>query len=366
MRLSAVWLSFVLIAAPVLAAGDASQHHVYVCPMDEHPQEFDHPGSCPICGMELVEKEARLRVAILIFDGAEIIDYAAPWEVFGQVGAKIFTVAPGTEVIHSVFGLAVKPDSDLEHAPPADVLLVPGGSIGKLRDDPRAMAWLRERAASSRYVLSVCNGAFLLAKAGLLEGLSATTTATLLDDLASASPTTKVLRNRRFVDNGKIVTSGGLSAGVDGALHVVERVYGRPRAEEIARDIEYRWDPESKWSRAMLADVMLPDIRLPDGVSWQKLASHGDTMRWEVQGRLEAQMTAEEFLDLSAKQIAAKGWALRGAKKGKRVFVKKYRDGRAWRTTLTSAASDEPSALLETMRIERVSPMPATARSAIH
>jgi putative intracellular protease/amidase len=366
MRLSAVWLSFALVAAPVPAAEEASQRHVYVCPMDEHPQEFDHPGNCPICGMELVEKEGRLRVAVLIFEGAEIIDYAGPWEVFGQAGAKIFTVAPGTEVIHSVFGLAVKPDSDLEHAPAAEVLLVPGGSIEKLRDDPKAMAWLRERAASSRYVLSVCNGAFLLAKAGLLDGLSATTTATLLDELALASPTTKVVRDRRFVDNGKIVTSGGLSAGVDGALHVVERIYGRARAEEIARDIEYRWEPESKWARGMLADVMLPDVRLPDGVSWQKLTSRGDTTRWELQGRLKAQMTAEEFLDLSARQIVTKGWALRAVGKGKRVFVKKDRDGRSWRTTLTSAASRDPSTFLETMRIERISPATAAARSVVH
>ncbi|HET7786546.1 MAG TPA: DJ-1/PfpI family protein [Myxococcales bacterium] len=365
MRRSAVWLSFVLIAAPVLAAGHPSQHHVYVCPMDEHPQEFDHPGNCPICGMELVEKEGRLRVAILIFDGAEIIDYAGPWEVFGQTGAKIFTVAPGTGIVHSVFGQAVKPDYDLEHAPAADVLLVPGGSIGKLRDDPGAMTWLRERAASSRYVLSVCNGAFLLARAGLLDGLSATTTATLLDDLASAAPTTRVVRDRRFVDNGRIVTSGGLSAGVDGALHLVERIYGRSRAEEIARDIEYRWDPESKWARGMLADVMLPDVRLPEGVSWQKLASHGDTRRWEVQGRLRAQLTVEELLDLSARQIAAKGWSLRHAKKGKRVFVKRDRDGRSWRTTLT-ADIDDPASLLETMRIERISPAQAAARTTVH
>ncbi|HEY6912127.1 MAG TPA: DJ-1/PfpI family protein [Myxococcales bacterium] len=355
MRLPAVWLSFVLLAGPVLAAdADGPARHVYVCPMDEHPQEFDHPGSCPICGMELVEKEKRLRVAVLVFPGAELIDYAGPWEVFGQTGAKIFTVAPDAGVIRSVFGLAVKPDYDLQHAPPADVLLVPGGSIAPLREDDRVMSWLRERAASSRFVLSVCNGAFLLAKAGLLDGLSATTTATLLDELAAASPTTRVIRDRRFVDNGRIITSGGLSAGVDGALHVVERIYGRARAEEIARDIEYRWDPESKWARGMLADVMLPDVRLPDGVSWRKLVNRGDTRSWEVQGRLKAQMAPEELLEMSARQISAKGWAPRGAAKGKRIFVKTDGGGRAWRTTLTLADTGDSSGFLETMRIERI------------
>jgi putative intracellular protease/amidase len=356
MRLSAVWLSFVLLAGPVWASDpDGPAPHVFVCPMDEHPQEFDHAGNCPICGMELVEKEKQLRVAVLLFAGAEIIDYAGPWEVFGHAGAKLFTVAPTTEVIRSVFGLAVKPDYDLEHAPPSDVVLVPGGSIARVRDDKRAIAWLRERARSSRFVLSVCNGAFLLARAGLLDGLSATTTATLLDDLASAAPDTKVIRDRRFVDNGRIITSGGLSAGVDGALHLVDRIYGRARAEEIARDIEYRWDPESKWARGMLADAMLPDVRLPDGVSWRKLVNRGDTRSWEVQGRVKAQMAPEELLELSAKQISAKGWAQRAAAKGKRTFVKTDADGRTWQTTLTLADTGDASGFLETMRIQRTS-----------
>jgi putative intracellular protease/amidase len=354
MRFLALATAFALWAGP-LDAAPQSRDHVWVCPMDEHPQEFDHPGKCPLCGMELVEKEQRLKVAVLIFDGAEIIDYAAPWEVLGQTGAKVFTVAAKAEPIHSVFGLAVKPDYDFAHAPPADVLLVPGGGISPVVDDPPAMAWVKERAAAARYVLSVCNGAFILAKAGLLDGLAATTTASLLDQLAAASPRTRVLRDQRFVDNGKIITSGGLSAGIDGALHLVERVYGREKAEEIARGIEYHWQPESTWARGMLADSFLPDVRLPEGAIWQKLVNRGDTSKWEMRGRLRVSMPAEEFLDYSAKQIVALGWTLRESSAGRRTFVKADRAGQAWRTRLSSAPDAEPSTFVETMTIEKIS-----------
>ena len=352
MRLMSVWLSLVLLAGPLRAASDGPGH-AWVCPMEEHAGEFDHPGTCPLCGMALVEKEKRLRVAVLVFDGAEIIDYAAPYEVLGQTGAKLFTVSPRTDVIHSVFGLSVKPDFDLEHAPASDVLLVPGGGIESVRSDPKAIEWIRQRSASSRYVLSVCNGAFILARAGLLDGLSATTTATLLDELASVAPKTRVVRDQRFVDNGKIITAGGLSAGLDGALHLVERVYGRVRAEEIARGIEYHWQPESRWTRGTLADAMLPDVRLPEGASWEKLLNHGDTDRWEVKGRLRSSISAEDFLDASAKQIAEKGWSLREKAKGLRTFVKKDSSGQGWRATFSSSPGDQPTSFIETMTIER-------------
>jgi putative intracellular protease/amidase len=340
-------------AAWAASSAPAAKAKAWVCPMAEHPKEFAEAGSCPICGMGLVEKENRLRVAVLLFDGAEIIDYAAPFEVFGQAGAKVFTVAREAAV-HSVFGLAVKPDYDLEHAPPADVLLIPGGGIDAAINDPRVMDFIRARAVSSRYVLSVCNGAFFLAKAGLLDGLAATTTASNLDRLREAAPRTRVVRDRRFVDNGKVITSGGLSAGIDGALHVVEREYGRVRAEEVARDIEYRWEPDSTWARGNLADSMLPDVRLPDGASWQKLVNRGDTDRWEVRGRLTVDMPADDFLDLSARQIIARGWKLKKSARGRRSFYKKDADGRSWLATLSSAPDDEPATFVETMTIEKV------------
>jgi putative intracellular protease/amidase len=345
-----------LALAALLAVSSVSGKPVYVCPMEEHPQEFDQPGKCPICGMDLVEKKTRLQVAVLLFDGAEIIDYAGPYEVLGDTGAKVFTVAPRSEPIRSVYGLVVKPDFDLEHAPPADVLIVPGGGIDKVIGDPKAIEWVRQRAASSKFVLSVCNGAFILAQAGLLDGLSATTTASNLDKLGEVWPKIHVVRDERFTDNGKIITSGGLSAGIDGALHLVERIYGRQRAEDVARDIEYHWQPDSKWARGALADAMLPDVRLPDGASWKKLLSTGDTDRWEVRGELKVPMKSEDFLDLSARQITAHGWKLQRSRENERTFVKTDRTGRTWRASFVASTAEDPSAFLETMTIERVRP----------
>ena len=104
--------------------------------------------------------------------------------------------------------------------------------------------WLNEKAKEAEIVLSVCNGAYILAKAGLLNGLKATTTRALVDGLENAAPNITVVRDTRFVDNGKVITSGGLSAGMDAALHVVSRIHGEERAKRIAYGIEYEWRPQ--------------------------------------------------------------------------------------------------------------------------
>ncbi len=263
-------LALLLFAsATAVFAGASNSGKVWVCPMPEHAQEFEKPGTCPICGMELVEKEGRFRVAVLIFDNAEDIDFTAPIEVLGQAGALVFTVGPSPDSVTTVFGLHVRPDYDLEHAPEADLIFVPGGGVNKMLKDDRVLSWIRERANGARYVMSVCNGAFILGKAGLLDNMRATTTASLIDALAVAAPKTRVVRER-VVDNGKMITTAGLSAGIDGALHVIEREYGRTRAEDVARGIEYRWEPDSHWTRASLADIHLPDITLPGGLEMEE------------------------------------------------------------------------------------------------
>jgi len=184
MRLVSRLLIAVLIVLIATAAVAADAKKVWVCPMAEHPQEFDKPGSCPLCGMPLVEKIGRFRVAVLIFNYAEDIDFTAPIEVLGHTGAQIFTVGATTDPINTVFGLHVRPDYDLEHTPPADLILVPGGGVNDTANNDAVIAWLRQRAPSARYVMSVCNGAFILAKTGLLDGLTATTTASRIDQLA--------------------------------------------------------------------------------------------------------------------------------------------------------------------------------------
>ena len=106
---------------------------------------------------------------------------------------------------------------------------------------PERIQWIQEKSKDADYVLSVCNGAFILAKTGLLDGLSATTTRYLIDGLEAIAPNTKMVRNVRYVDNGKIITSGGLSAGIDAALHLVSKIQGKERAQSIAYGLEYEW-----------------------------------------------------------------------------------------------------------------------------
>ena len=338
-----------LLLLPVIALAAGT---VWVCPMPQHPQQFDKPGTCPVCGMQLVEKNKQLQVAVLVFDYVEDIDFAAPYEVFGESGARLFTVSTSTAPIHTVFGMRLTPEFDLQHAPAADVVLVPGGGVGDTAKNEKVLQWLRDRAQTSKYVLSVCNGAFILANAGLLDGLSATTTASRIEQLATNFPKVHVVRER-FVDNGKIITSGGLSAGIDGAFHLLEREYGRARAEDVARHMEYRWQPESKWSRAQYADMRLPDVHLPDNASWETLDSNGDAQQWKLHGRLHIGMPAEEFLDYSTKQIVAKGWTLRSSDKGTRTYARTDRDGQTWVATYSTSVDTEPSAFLETMTIAK-------------
>src|SRR5207248_621771 len=158
--------------------------------------------------------------------------------------------------------------------PPADILLVPGG--GGVRNavaNPTLIKWVQNQAQKSEHVMSVCTGAFILAKAGLLNGLSATTIAHAIDDLAQAAPNTKVVSDQRYVDNGKIITTAGLSAGIDGAFHLIAKLKGKGEAQVTALGMEYQWDPDSKFARAALADKYFPDVH---GLDAKVLSTEGD------------------------------------------------------------------------------------------
>jgi transcriptional regulator GlxA family with amidase domain len=260
-----ILLALLLTAFAILACGKRSDVYasqagkqVYVCPpcgCDKDGETFDHDGTCPSCGMHLAEKGSlanrpapsttpRKQVAILIFEGVEIIDYTGPWETFGHAGFKVFTVAQKADPVTNAFGMKVIPDYTFADHPKPDVLLIPGGNVIQAQKDPQTLKWIQEMAGKAEIVLSVCNGAYILAHAGLLNGLTATTTAPLIDGLANVAPNIKVVHDKRFVDNGKVITSGGLSAGIDGALHVVERLRGREAARQTAAMMEYRWQPE--------------------------------------------------------------------------------------------------------------------------
>ncbi len=201
-----------------------------------------------------MSRDARKTVGILVFDDVEVLDFAGPFEVFSRTRLvagsdsrrsddsapfDTFTVARTPDFVTAIGGLKVIPHYAWADAPAIDVLVVPGGfgTRALLNDEP-TLAWIRETAARSSQVTSVCTGALLLAKVGLLSRRRATTHWAGLDLLASLDPTIQVQRDMRVVSDG-VVTSAGVSAGIDMAFTIVERLCGRAVADETAHYIEY-------------------------------------------------------------------------------------------------------------------------------
>ena len=196
----------------------------------------------------------KLRTGILLFENVEVLDFAGPYEIFSRTRVEpgvesrrseatapfeVFTVARTTAPLRAVGGLGVVPDHGFEDCPPLDVLVVPGGfGTRALLEDEAHLTWIAERASEATWVTSVCTGALLLAKTGLLRGKRATTHWCALDLLASLDGTIDVRREERFVHDG-IVTSAGVAAGMDMAFSVVERICGKQVADETAHYIEY-------------------------------------------------------------------------------------------------------------------------------
>jgi len=187
-------------------------------------------------------------VAILVFDEVEVLDFAGPFEVFAVADElhshepfHTFTVALQPATVHARNGLKIVPDFALEDCPAPHVLVVPGGfGTRALLDLPSFHEWLRAKARHAEVVMSVCTGSLVLARAGLLDGLRATTHHENFAMLRQLAPQTEVVETERFVDNGKILTAAGISAGIDCSLHVVARLLGPAAADATARYMEYR------------------------------------------------------------------------------------------------------------------------------
>jgi transcriptional regulator GlxA family with amidase domain len=186
-------------------------------------------------------------IAVALFDGAEELDFAGPWEVLAawatqwpDDGVEVFTVAEGPEPLACAKGMRVVPDHTWETAPAIDVLVYPGG-MGTRRDlaDEAILERLRGLREAGTLMTSVCTGSLVYAAAGLLRDRPATTYWGQLDTLAQLDPTIEVRRDDRFVDGGEVVTAAGVSAGIDMALHLVARLHSVERAREVRRYIQY-------------------------------------------------------------------------------------------------------------------------------
>lgn len=191
----------------------------------------------------------RRHVAILIFPEVEVLDFAGPFEVFAVTneltGLDTFhtcTVAEMPGSVRARNGLKVVPDFTLEIAPAPQVLIIPGGAGTRpLLKKPAVLEWIRQRAKQAEIVASVCTGSLVLAQAGLLKNLRATTHFENLAELTALAPDTTVESTCRFTDNGQVLTSAGISAGIDMSLHIVSRLLGEPVAAQTARYMEYPW-----------------------------------------------------------------------------------------------------------------------------
>lgn len=192
---------------------------------------------------------SRRHVALLVFPDVEILDFAGPFEVFavtnelnGGAVFHTFTVAEQPGSLRARNGLKIVPDFTLETCPPPDLLVVPGGAGTRpLLRKPALLEWIRQRARRAEIVASVCTGSLVLAQAGLLHNLRATTHHGSLDELAALAPNTDIVDDARFTDNGQILTAAGISAGIDLSLHLVARLLGEETARRTARHMEYAW-----------------------------------------------------------------------------------------------------------------------------
>jgi putative intracellular protease/amidase/YHS domain-containing protein len=188
--------------------------------------------------------KGQIPVAFLISDGAVVIDFCGPWEVFQdamipgnrEMPFRLYTVAETKKPIRTSGGMQIVPDYTIQNAPPPKVIVIPAQS----EPGPAVLEWISNASKTTDVTMSVCTGAFVLAKTGLLNGKSATTYHGAFGRFVMKFPDVQLKRGARFVENGNLATAGGLSSGIDLALRVVERYYGRHVAQKTAYDLEYQ------------------------------------------------------------------------------------------------------------------------------
>jgi putative intracellular protease/amidase/YHS domain-containing protein len=188
--------------------------------------------------------QGSIPVAFVLSEGAVIIDFTGPWEVFHDVMIpgrsehpfRLYTVSESTSPIRASGGMKIVPDYTFENAPPPKVIVIPAQS----EPSNATLEWIRRSTKTTDVTMSVCTGAFVLAKTGLLSGKAATTFHGAFVPFANEFPDIHLRRGARFVEDGNLATAGGLSSGIDLALRVVERYFGREVAQKTAYNMEYQ------------------------------------------------------------------------------------------------------------------------------
>jgi putative intracellular protease/amidase len=267
--------------------------------------------------------EAKPRnVAIVIYEGAEILDFAGPAEVLKAAGSfgtdsagealVPYTVARTRDAITAQGFIRIVPQYSIADAPRPDVIVIPGGNSSALSSDKAMMEWLLASTSKAEVTLTVCTGAFPLAEAGRFDGMEITTWYGAIAGLQEKAPKAHVKSGRRFVDNGKYITTAGVSAGIDGALHLVARLLGRRVADQTARYMEYHWTPEPYLSTGYAYWNPSTDER---GRAGQRAAMAVDEKRWPEAIAIMRKLAADKPSDGEA--WMGLGWVL--GKKGDRA-----------------------------------------------
>ncbi len=197
-----------------------------------------------------------MNIGIYVYDQAEVLDFAGPFEVFTTASRvhgrqnlnvslfDVFLIAEKREMISARANFKVQPHYTINDHPSLDVLIIPGGVHIHEMEKPVVIEWVQRTAGTSQITASVCTGAFLLAKAGLLEGRPVTTHWEDIPDLRGMFPLLDIEEDVAWVDDGNIVTSAGISAGIEMALHLVTRLAGKELAVRTARQMQYTWNSQ--------------------------------------------------------------------------------------------------------------------------
>ncbi len=197
---------------------------------------------------EAEAKNPEYRLGILLFEGFELLDVMGPAEMFGNVGPRleVVTVAEKAGEVASAQRVKGVADYSLADCPPLDFILVPGGrGVREAVKNETLMSWFKSRAGEAELTMSVCTGTMMLSEAGLIDGRKATTNKMAFKMIAANRPQVEWIREARWVDDGNIVTSSGVSAGIDMSLHVIARIFGEKMAERIMKGTEFNWQRDS-------------------------------------------------------------------------------------------------------------------------
>jgi len=299
------------------------------------------------------EQDSRKKVAIMLFPGVQIIDYTGPFEVLGEAGYDVYTVAAKPGSLITNMGMEVTPKYTFDNCPQPDILVLPGGNVPQdAEPSDEQIAFVKKIAPKTQYTMSVCNGAFWLANSGLLDGKSATTFYGMLDDLKTKHPKINVIDDAKFADNGQYMCTAGLSSGIEGALHMVEKIDGAGAAKSVALNMEYNWQPNSGFARGAFADKNLRRVigrtgfNLPDGTDVKTIDVGGDKDHWDKSWALTGKdLTQQALMQGIQKQLSEKWKLEKSESDGVESTTWSFSDdaGKAWKAVavITPDTSDK-------------------------